>query len=672
MIRWSALTLLNAIALSTILLCSFAAAETSLFLPTVSYASGGKLASTISIADLNGDGKPDLIMVNYTGDNSGDGSVSVLLGNGSGTFGKPVVYDSGGGGPTAIVVVDLNHDGKPDLIVVNQGCPTTGSDCLGVLLNNGNGSFQPVVVYASGGSALASGGTTVSPVVVGDLNGDGKPDLVVLSQGGGSNGDGVVGVLIGNGDGTFKPVVTYDSGGYYSNSIAMADLNGDGKLDVAVMDCAPAGSTSCSGSEDESVGILLGKGDGTFKPVTTYDTGGAGSISPTPVMIADVNGDGKPDLLVGNACALQNGSCVREGSVGVLLGKGDGTFQAAVIYGTGYNAGMLVLADLNGDGKPDLVVGNGSPGVLLGNGDGTFQAIQNYSSGGSYVAVVDLDGDGKPDLVTGNPGASTSTINVLLNKGDGTFKAPFVFSTGGWVLSGIAIADLNGDGRSDLATSDWCPNSGTCASGKPESGTAGVLLNNKNFVYDPTETMLTSSTNPAPIGQLVNYTATVTSELGQSISGTVTFVDNGKSLGSSAVANDQAVWQISYPKAASHTITASYSGNQNDSSGSMTEKIVKLPVATKTKVTTSSSPSHLGQPVTFTAAVTSVLGAPPDGELVNFYDGTQFLGSAALASGTATYPTSSLSVGTHTINAIYSGDTKFATSTSHVTQKVKP
>jgi hypothetical protein len=671
MISRSVLARLNATVLFTISLCFFAAADDSLFLPTVSYTSGGELSSTVLVADLNGDGKLDLILANYSGQSNGDGSVSVLLGNGDGTFGGPVVYDSGGGGPTAMVVTDLNHDGKPDIVVVNQGCPATGNDCLGVLLNNGDGTFRSVVVYASGGTLLANGGTTTAPLVIGDLNGDGKPDLVILNQGGGSNGDGLIGVLIGNGDGTFKPVATYDSGGFYSNSIAMADLNGDGKLDVVVTDCAPAGSTSCSGTVDEAVGVLLGKGDGTFGPVNTYDTGGAGSIFPTPVMIADVNGDGKPDLLVGNACTLLNRSCVRQGSVGVLLGKGDGTFKAAATYNTGYNAGVLVLADLNGDGKVDLVVGNGSPGVLLGNGDGTFQAIQNYTTGGAYVAVADLDGDGKPDVIAANFGTPTSTIYVLLNKGDGTFKIPFVFSTGGFIQSGLAIADLNGDGRPDLVTSNWCLNPG-CSAGKGESGTAGVLLNNKNFVYGPTQTTLASSVNPAVIGQLVTYTATITSEVGQSISGTVTFVDNGKTLGSATVTNGQAVWQTSYPKAKNHNIIASYSGNQNDSSAGLTELIVKLPVATKLKLTTSGSPIHLGQPVTFTAGVTSVLGVPPDGELVNFYDDTQFLGSGALASGTATYTTSSLSVGTHKINATYAGDTKFMTSTSHVKEKVNP
>jgi Bacterial Ig-like domain (group 3) len=133
--------------------------------------------------------------------------------------------------------------------------------------------------------------------------------------------------------------------------------------------------------------------------------------------------------------------------------------------------------------------------------------------------------------------------------------------------------------------------------------------------------------------------------------GTVTFLDNSKKLGSATVLNGQAVWQKSYPSKMSHLITAIYSGNQNHSTAALTEQIVKLPVATKTKVTTSGSPSHFAQSVTFTAAVTSVLGVPPDGEMVNFFDGSQLLGSGALASGTTAFTTSSLSVGTHTINA---------------------
>ncbi len=653
---------LSTVSICVILLSSLALADTSLFLPAVSYATGGKLARAIAVADLNGDGRPDIIAVNNAGKQwNSNGSISVLLGNGDGTFGKPVVYDSGGYGPTAIAVADLNHDGKPDLVVF-EVCQGTSENCVGVWLGKGDGTFQSKGVYATGGWTSEGG---MSPLVIGDLNHDGKPDLVVLNKTRTGSDDGVLGVLIGNGDGSFQPVVTYDVGGYYSTAIAAGDLNGDGNLDVAVSVCAPTGS-NCPGPGDQTVAVFLGNGDGTFRPVTSYDTGGAGDTYANPVVIADVNGDGKPDLFVGNVS-----------SVGVLLNKGDGTFRAATTYDASCCVWSLVVADMNGDGKPDLVVGGDwNVGVLLGNGDGTFQPVKNSSSGGLSMVVADLDGDGTPDVVgtpVGTPLWSPfSFINVLLNNGDGTFEFPLAFSSGGLFVSGLALADLNGDGRPDLVALNECANDGSCVWGRTEAGTVGVLINNKNFVYGPTVTTLSGSPNPALTGQTVTYTDAITSVLGQSVSGTVTFFDGTKKLGFSTVANGQAVWQVSYSQKMNHQITAFYTGNQNDSSAGVSERIVQPPVATKTKVTSSGSPSHSGQPVTFTATVTSEVGAPPDGELVNFYDGSQLLGSVALAGGAAMYTTSSLPVGTHRINASYAGNAILLSSTGHAKQVVKP
>jgi len=162
---------------------------------------------------------------------------------------------------------------------------------------------------------------------------------------------------------------------------------------------------------DGNVGVLLGKGDGTFRPAVTYDSGASHAVS---MAVGDVNGDGKPDLLVANYCA--SGSNCATGSVGVLLGKGDGRFRAVVTYSSGgYEAQSVAVADVNGDGKLDVLVANvicapsgcatGSVGVLLGNGDGTFQLAVTYDSGGfsaESVAVEDVNGDGKPDLLVAN------------------------------------------------------------------------------------------------------------------------------------------------------------------------------------------------------------------------------------------------------------------------------
>ena len=168
-----------------------------------------------------------------------DGIIGVLLGNGNGTFQTAVTYDSGGLNPYSVAVADVNGDGKPDLLVANEG-----SNTVGVLLGNRNGTFQTAVTYGSGGLGAVS-------VAVADVNGDGKPDLLVANE-----GSNTVGVLLGNRNGTFQTAVTYGSGGLGAVSVAVADVNGDGKPDllVAMVNCG--GSAGCGGS-DGMVGVLL-------------------------------------------------------------------------------------------------------------------------------------------------------------------------------------------------------------------------------------------------------------------------------------------------------------------------------------------------------------------------------------------------------------------------------
>ena len=168
------------------------------------YDSGGTLTRLAASADLNNDGKPDLAVVNYG--SYGNGTVGILVGKGNGTFWPVVVYDSGGGAPNGIAIGDLNGDGSPDLVVANQGCQGVASFCLGVLLGNGDGTFKPVRTYDT--LAVGWGGGTGTPIMIEDLNEDGKSDLVVVNQTDRNYSHGLVGVLMGNGDGTFKPVVT--------------------------------------------------------------------------------------------------------------------------------------------------------------------------------------------------------------------------------------------------------------------------------------------------------------------------------------------------------------------------------------------------------------------------------------------------------------------------------
>jgi Big-like domain-containing protein/VCBS repeat protein/FG-GAP repeat protein len=635
--------------------------DTALFLPTVSYASGGSAPPAVAVADLNGDGKQDIAVVNPYGEMNGDGSVAVLLGNGDGTFQPAVVYDSGTVGSDSVAIADLRGNGKLDIVVGSEGCPAAASDCVSVLLGNGDGTFEPSVVYvAGGGLTYASSIYNSIPMVVADVNGDGKLDIVIEGQTDANYGDGVLGVLLGKGDGAFEPVVAYDSGGFDSSSFAVADVNGDGKADLVAVSCGPSGSSGCPNNNDAVVAVLLGKGDGTFRKAEIYATGGTGFFS-SSVVVEDVNGDGKPDILVGNYCATGNGNCIGDGSVGVLLGNGNGTFRDAVSYDTGgIGTYSIVLADLDGNGKPDLIVNNGGTGVLLGNGDGTFQPVRNYFSTGGSVVVTDVNSDGKLDIVEiGNP------ASVLLGNGDGTFEgALFIYGSDSYFLAGT-MADVNGDGRPDLiSTSLSC---GSCS-----SGSVGVQLNNPGFVYHSTTTTLISNKYHPNLYGLVTYTATVTSQSGGQATGNVYFFNGNAFFFEATLVNNQATATIRYDTLGTYTVSAIYSGdgsNGSSSSGTLTE-YVQAP--STTVLTTSGSPVLVGQPVTFTATVTVAPknGAIPNGGVVEFYDGPKEIGTGATASGVATFTTSSLEAGTHYIKAIYGGTATLKPSTGKLEQVV--
>jgi hypothetical protein len=692
------------------------------FQSAVNYDSAGHNANSIAIADVNGDAIPDLVVVNQcvSNGNCTSGSVTVLLGNGDGTFQSAVTYGSGGQASHSVVIGDINADGKPDLVVANQCANSSicANGVVSVLIGNGDGTFQQAVGYGTGGQFAYS-------LTLGDMNGDGKMDVMAINQCAASSiCANSVAVLLGNGDGTFQSPVAFAVGGAQASSIAAADVNGDGKLDLVVSNQCANSATCANGA----VVVLLGNGDGTLQAPLTYGMAGSQAVSAT---VADINGDGNWDLIVANQCADIN--CA-SGSVSVLAGNGDGTFQPALSYGSGGTlANAISAGDLSGDGISDIAVANqcisstncsnGNVAILLGNRDGTFQPAATYSSGGVNavsVALADVNADGKLDAVLANQcidtNCATGAVSVLLGNGDGTFQTALSYGSSGPQASFVAVGDLNGDGNLDIVVSNQCPGSSICS-----NATISVLLGNGDGSFKPAVSYSPGGTGSAYSlaitdvngdGKLDLVVANECSDDTCTSAGISVLLGNGDGtfqtalssvtlslylaqIQSLAVAdfdgdgkldvasgdgnflllgNGDGTFQMPFTLGAVGPAIATGDYNHDGKpdlavAGANSVTILRNIAAnfrfsTTTSLSSSLNPAVVGQAATFTATVTPTVVAGAESGEVTFYDGATSLGTVPITNGQASFTTSSLSVGTHSIFASYAGDSSYLPSKS--------
>jgi uncharacterized protein (TIGR03437 family) len=471
------------------------------------------------------------------------------------------------------------------------------------MLGNGDGTFLPPVTYSTGGYTYAT---------VGDFDGDGKIDLVCNVNG------GSIFVFPGNGDGTFRvsgPILNAQFGG----ALTVADFNGDGKADLAV--------------NYWGIPILFGNGDGTFQPpVPATDSTAALSA------IADFNGDGIPDLLT-----------VGDNGFTVLLGNGSGMFTPAANLGVDSDdsAATAVVGDFNGDGKLDLIIVTAGPPAYSsvpmrskidfypGLGDGTFGAritvlkFDNADLTGP-IAVTDFNGDGILDLAVLS---NYDSVTVLQGRGDGTFSQSFSAILNNQPSSSVLACDLSGDGRSDLAA----------------AGNFGLTTLLGVQRPSPTTT-LTSSSPSIAYGNYVTLTATVSPA---SATGSITFSDGAAILSKVPLSSGQATFTTNLFNAGEHSLTAAYSGDTTfyiSTSPTLVQSIA--PAVVTTALTSSANPASIAESVLLTATLSPSLATGS----VTFLDGGATLAIRTLANGKASLPIATLLPGVHFLKAFYNGD----------------
>lgn len=740
---------------------------------TIDLASGAIVQSTVSsipypasvtTADLNGDGKNDLIVAGISNNSTLAGAVYVLLSNGDGTFETPVAYATGGLNTTAVTVADVNGDGKLDIVATGfvSGQTTNG---VQTLLGKGDGTFQPAVV-----STAVSGG---SYIAAGDFNGDSKPDIV-LSTGA---------IALGKGDGTFAaPAFTLPiavGSNSAGGSVAVADFNNDGKLDIAAN--VPGGPY---------ISIFNGKGDGTFATGPSY----ANIADSSDLTVADLDGDGNIDILsgIGSAGAFGPSTTTHTGVTNVLMGNGDSTFQSALAYPNtaapistesisaapafavadfnadsipdilaasvavsggvttsnglelltgdgkgGFTAGapsgsgsptILAAADMNGDGNLDAVFADGSPAngpgsvaIAFGDGKGNFTTATDYplpnSATIANLVIADFNHDGKPDVLVTSSGAVTGGANAVylfLNSGAGILGTPILVAQPSTSPLGLVAGDLNGDGYPEFAITTAANASASTAGALlvylNQSGNSFAAATSYSPGYHPGGLAIADMNKDGKLDLIVgstdqNYTqGTVSVYLGngdgslktpQTLTTPEATIESiatadidgdgkldvilGQNVAHVAFGNGdgslQDAWAIGLSTAPVSIVSADINSDghpdllyvSNNSINTLLNlygTVAPSRAATTTTLTSSSTSVTAGSAVTFTATVAPSSGTGTPTGTVTFSDAAGALGAGTLSSGVATFSTSSLAAGTYAITATYSGDATFAGSTS--------
>jgi hypothetical protein len=699
----------------------------------------GNDPASIALADFNGDGAPDIATGNRNYNNTG-ATVNVLKNNGDGTFtAGPAISTTGATGVSAIATgtFDLKNNFNQDIVALGENCGS-GSCSSGqytVILGNGDGTFNPNLVTVSN----SNGTNTCVPFTLasGFLNSDIYPDLVM------SNfvcANALVDTVTGNGDGTFNNAITaVGNQGSNVTSIALADLDGKNGSDIVAASNLFNCGGGCTGTE--KVAVMLNNGSGAFLSET--DLGGVTQgTHPYAVAAGDLRNTGKPDLVVVNVGDPTFGVTTNPSTFTVFLNNGSGGFATGKSYalGTGNNGFQpqaVALADVNGDGKLDAVVGdvgqncpstnnncNAAPGdvmVLLGNGDGTFQTPIVYSTvqRASAVTLGDLNGDGAPDLVVANQN-EPGTVVVMLNtggtkmilttsgtpssygqsvtftasvtagvKGSGTPTGSVLFCDGavsGAACTGTSLgsAALNGSGVASVTTSTLgigihlITAIYTPANGSSFYPNKSKVLSQFVNPASSTTTITMASANPSTAGTAVTFTAMVTSS-GGTPAGTVTFSATGPATVTSSTGNalsaGSATGSLTFTVAGTYSVTASFISTDNNISSSTSAAWTQLVNCTTCAMTTTTiqmavlpvdpgehaNTVQLKQTATLTVTVTNDSATTAPTGSVQLTDNGTNLGSAQTLnpgpgnSSTATFTVRGLALGTHNIVATYGG-----------------